>query len=130
MEEQQRTFTEIGEALQKRWPDRPVDSLGFAARNYLAAVQVPPRGLWGKSGQPAHTTIEKWLGKSIGADASPDKMVLRYIAAFGPASVRDAQVWSGLPNLGAVFERLRRKAREFSRRARGGALRSAESAAA
>jgi len=113
MEKQPRTFTEIGEALQKRWPDRPVDSLGFAARNYLAAVQVPPRGLWGKSGQPAHTTIERWLGKSIGADASPDRTVLRYIATFGPASVGDAQVWSGLPKLGEVFERLRPKLLSF-----------------
>jgi hypothetical protein len=101
------TFTALGKLLQKRWPDRPADSLGYAVRNHLAMVQVPPRGLWEKSGQPAHTTIEKWLGGSIGKDTKPDKMILRYIAAFGPASVRDAQVWSGLSRLTDAFERLR-----------------------
>jgi len=40
-------------------------------------------------------------------------MILRYIAAFGPASVRDAQGWSGLPRLAETFERLRPKLRVF-----------------
>jgi hypothetical protein len=113
MEDEPLTFTALGTRLQDHWPGRPADSLGYAVRNYLAMVAVPPRGLWGKSGQPAHTTIEKWLGRSVGTGASPDKMILRYIAAFGPASVRDAQVWSGLPRLGEVFERLRPKLAVF-----------------
>lgn len=113
LEEKPPTFTALGKLLQKHFPGRPADSLGYAARNHLALVQVPPRGLWGKSGQPAHTTVEAWLGRSIGTDSSPDKMILRYLAAFGPASVRDAQVWSGLPRLGDVFERLRPKLRLF-----------------
>jgi len=37
------------------------------------------------------------LGRSVGKPTAPDTMILRYVAAFGPASVRDAQVWSGLP---------------------------------
>jgi hypothetical protein len=113
VEEEPHTFTALGTQLQERWPGRPADSLGFAVRNHLAMVAVPPRGLWGKSGQPAHTTVEKWLGRSLDAESPPDEMVLRYIAAFGPASVRDAQVWSGLPRLGEVFERLRPKLVSF-----------------
>lgn len=109
VEEKPLTFTALGKLLEKRYPGRPVDSLGYAARNHFAMVQVPPRGLWGKSGPPAHTTVEKWLGRSIATDTSPDAMILRYIAAFGPASVRDAQVWSGLPRLGDTFEKLRPK---------------------
>ena len=107
IEEKPLTFTALGKLLQERWPDRPADSLGYAIRNHLAMVQVPPRGLWGKSGPPAHTTVEAWLGRSIADVTPPDAMLLRYLRVFGPASVRDAQAWSGLPRLADAFERLR-----------------------
>jgi hypothetical protein len=34
-------------------------------------------------------------------------MVLRYLGAFGPASVKDVQTWSDLARLGEVIEQLR-----------------------
>ena len=129
VEEKPLTFTALGKLLQKHWPGRPADSLGYAVRNHLAMVQVPPRGLWGKSGQPAHTTIETWLGRSVDAETSPDEMILRYIAAFGPASVRDAQVWSGLPKLADVVRAAAAAACDLPRRGGPRALRSPKSAA-
>jgi hypothetical protein len=36
-----------------------------------------------------------------------DELVVAYLRAFGPASVADAQEWTGLGGLTAVFERLR-----------------------
>jgi hypothetical protein len=104
-DERPRTRAELVEAIRERWPDRDASSLGYAMY-LLPTVQVTPRGLWGKSGPSAFTTVERWLGRSVDAGARPDEMLRRYLAAFGPATVADAQNWSGLSGLKEVFERL------------------------
>lgn len=107
VEERPRTFAGIGAALGERWPDRDPAALAAAARTLLPLVQVPPRGLWGRSGPAAHTTAEAWLGRPLDPAPALDAMVLRYLAAFGPATAADAQTWSGLTRLKEAVERLR-----------------------
>ncbi|CAN7563723.1 winged helix DNA-binding domain-containing protein [Paenibacillus sp. LjRoot153] len=101
------TFSEIGKRLSEEWPDRNPDALAAAIRTLVPLVQVPPRGLWGQSGQASHTSSEQWLGSSLTSEPRLELMIKRYLSAFGPASVKDMQAWSGLTKLREVFEKIR-----------------------
>jgi hypothetical protein len=113
LDEQPRSGNELGKALAERWPDRDASSLGYAVRSLVPVVQLPPRALWGRSGRPVLATAEHWLGASVGTDDNPDGMILRYLAAFGPASVMDAQAWCWRTKLGEAFDRLRPTLRSY-----------------
>jgi Winged helix DNA-binding domain len=113
VEERPMTFSELGAALSGQWPQHPPAALAQGVRALVPLVQVPPRAVWGAAGQAAHTSAEAWLGRPMEASPSPDRLVTRYLAAFGPASVRDAQAWSGLTRLREVFGRLRPGLRVF-----------------
>lgn len=107
------TFGTLGKRLAERWPGREEMALAQTARALLPMVQIPPRGVWKRSGRALHVTVESWLGRPIGIDAAPDGLVLRYLAAFGPATVADVQNWSGLTRLAEVVERLAPRLRAF-----------------
>jgi hypothetical protein len=100
------TGAQIAAALRTRWPGVSADALAYAVRARVPLVQVPPRGQWRRSGQARCTTAEHWLGRPL---QQPDvaTVVRRYLAAYGPASVADAQAWSGLTGLRSTFEVLR-----------------------
>jgi hypothetical protein len=107
VDEQPRTFKALGDHLLERWPDRDRWSMEQAIRTAVPLVQVPPRGVWGRSGPIAHTSIQAWLGAPPADRLTIEDLVRRYLGAFGPASVMDAQAWCGLTKLREVFERLR-----------------------
>jgi len=57
------SFAQLGQALAARWPDHPPAALAQGVRAYVPLVQVPPRAVWGRSGQSLHTSAEHWLGQ-------------------------------------------------------------------
>jgi hypothetical protein len=106
VEEAPRPFGELGRLLAERWSDRDPATLAQVVRGLAPLVQVPPRAVWGRSGQVTVTTLEHWVGRPLDAAATLDAMVLRYLAVYGPASVMDVQAWSGLTRLREVADRL------------------------
>ncbi|MFC4851942.1 winged helix DNA-binding domain-containing protein [Actinophytocola glycyrrhizae] len=100
------TAKELGTALAEQWPDRAPAALAHAARGLLPLVQVPPRAVWGHSGHTKYHTAEHWLGRDLDKSPDPKQMALRYLAAFGPASVADLQTWAGLTRLREVTDTL------------------------
>jgi Winged helix DNA-binding domain len=107
LDDKPRTMSQLGAALHERWPERTASDLAYAIRYLLPVVQIPPRGLWRASAAPTWVAAETWLGRPFDGDPAPDDAVLRYLAAFGPASVADFSAWSGLAVQRAAFERLR-----------------------
>lgn len=109
------TTREIARGLVERGVggDDDVVALGHVIAGFVALVQVPPRGVWGSGGQARYAAFESWTGATLDADPSIDDLVLRYLGAFGPASVMDMQNWSGLTKLKPVFERLRPRLAAF-----------------
>jgi hypothetical protein len=113
VEERPRPMHELRAAMAERWPDRDAATLAYAIRNQLPTFQVPPRGVWGRTGQVALTTIDHWSGRPLATGTAPDGTVLRYLAAFGPASTGDVAAWSGLTGLRDAMDRLRPRLRTF-----------------
>ncbi|MDQ2655027.1 MAG: winged helix DNA-binding domain-containing protein [Chloroflexota bacterium] len=107
VEESPRSTAELGPLLVERFPGHDGEAMAIAATRFLPMVQVTPRGLWRESGQTRWTTAEAWLGMPMAESPSRQDLVLRYLAALGPASVMDMQNWSGLTKLKGDFEALR-----------------------
>jgi Winged helix DNA-binding domain len=113
MTQQPRTRVELSELLAQRWPGFDAASLAYAVNFLTPVIQEPPRGLWRQSGPPRWTTAEAWLGRDLVAAPSVHDVVLRYLAAYGPATVRDIQAWCGLTGLRAVTSQLADQLRTF-----------------
>jgi hypothetical protein len=107
------TISKLGRGLAQRWPKAEAVSLAYAVRYLVPLVQVPPRGLWGRSGQPRVVPTDAWLADVPFVVVTPEDLVLRYFAAFGPATAADVQIWSWLSRIRPILEGLRPRLRTF-----------------
>ncbi|GGS57087.1 hypothetical protein GCM10010156_14730 [Planobispora rosea] len=116
-----RDFTALRALLQERFPEADDRALGYAVRTRLPLVMVPTEDRWSFPQAADFTLAESWLGKENGEPTGDpvkelqevEELVLRYLAAYGPATAADAQTWSGLKGLRAVLDGLRPKLAVF-----------------
>ncbi|AIE84363.1 hypothetical protein OP10G_0995 [Fimbriimonas ginsengisoli Gsoil 348] len=106
--ERPQTFTEIRTGLAKAFPNVQDDrAMGFTARMSLPLAAVPDDTPWGFRADPIFTNADTWLGKELNAQADIRGLLLRYLAAFGPATAGDFQAWSALKGGKEAMESLR-----------------------
>jgi hypothetical protein len=112
MSDKPRTVAELARLLGQRFPGRDAVAMAYGVRYMVPLVFATPRGVWRGRGPVALTTFESWLGRPPGPAIKEEKLVLRYLASYGPASPADMRTWSGLA-MRPVFERLRPRLRTF-----------------
>lgn len=88
------------------------DAAMFYARVVLPLVQIPPAGEWSSAAPPRYAWAEDWFDKQLHMDL--ESLILRYLAAFGPATVKDIQYWSGMTGLTPYVTRLADRLRTFT----------------
>ena len=98
------------------WPRKELDAVlgevesSLWAGVWVPMVRVPPSGTWERRRADRFQLAEEWLGPS---DADEERglqhLLRRYLAGFGPSTLRDAASWAGVPSgkLGDVAQQLR-----------------------
>jgi hypothetical protein len=113
------TFEQLRPQLGAAFSNHDERALGYAVRMHLPLVQVPTDDSWAFPSSAAFAAADGWLARSavpeassaapgtLGALAGLAALVRRYLGGFGPATVKDAQRWSGVSDLQPAFEALR-----------------------
>lgn len=96
-----RTVAEIGAYLEEQFPEAKARELSTQAQMLVPMIQVPPRGIWGVGGIPQNVAMATWLGRELPEQADVGELIVRYLRAFGPATLADMQAWSRLIGLKA-----------------------------
>ena len=79
--------------------------------NWIDLVRAPPSGTWERRRADLYASARDWLGPPSGDEdeqAAMEHLVRRYLAAFGPATRKDVQSFTGLSltTLEPVLERI------------------------
>jgi hypothetical protein len=97
----------LAKRLGERYPDRDAMALAWAAQHQLSLLHPPPTGVWRRRGHVACALAEDWLGQPLEERPTLRELLWRYLAACGPATATDLQIWSGLRKLRDEVEALR-----------------------
>jgi hypothetical protein len=109
------TFDDIRARLQEQFPDVNNRALGYAVRTLLPLVMVPDEDTrWGFGRAVRFTLAGPWLGAPLAQDGTQQALVRRYLGAFGPASAKDVQSWSGVGGMAAVLDEMRDELEVFT----------------
>ncbi|MFF7148997.1 winged helix DNA-binding domain-containing protein [Streptomyces jietaisiensis] len=109
-----RTMAELVARVEDRWPGRPRRALGeLLVAGLVPMAQLPPRGLWRSTAGVRNLPLAAWLGRDVepltadAADPVGQRLVRRYLAAYGPAATADLRAWCGLAGLPAAVKAVR-----------------------
>jgi Winged helix DNA-binding domain len=100
----------IAKRMEKALRDGPrfrrevAEELGLEATEFggvgmwVDLLRAPPSGTWERPRADLYTLAQTWLGPSdVSEDEGRGLLLRRYLGAFGPASLKDAASWAGLP---------------------------------
>ncbi|MFD6280872.1 winged helix DNA-binding domain-containing protein [Streptomyces sp. NPDC060209] len=109
-----RTMADLVDALRDRWPGPPRRALGeLVVAALVPMAQLPPRGLWQTKAGVRNLPLAGWLGRDVAPlpddadDPVGQRLVRRYLAAYGPAATADIRAWSGVAGLPAAVGAIR-----------------------
>jgi hypothetical protein len=108
--EEPRTFEEFRTKLaENAKPKDDIRRMAYLVRLRLPLLQVSTDVPWGWHAACGFTNASSLIKTPFAKEAQHDALVLRYLAALGPATVADAQNFTGIKGLKDAFERLRPK---------------------
>jgi hypothetical protein len=102
------TSGDLGKQLKVKFPSAEPLSLSVLLQMSETLVQVPPTRIWGNGSAPLLVRVENWLPGQTSKLSRVD-LVCRYLAAFGPASINDMQIWCRLTKLSAEFKTIEKE---------------------
>jgi hypothetical protein len=99
---------ELSTQLVEKFPEWNREAMEYGVRTHLPLRMMPPAGYWKSGGSAVYREV-------TGCDAVGDetKLIERYLRAFGPATVKDAQTWAGRTGLAEGFGKLGTRLRRY-----------------
>jgi hypothetical protein len=103
------TFHELRAAMKEEFPEHNERVIGYAVKTHLSLLTLPGDSPYSFQPNSPYLPAEQFLGKKFAKRDDTEGLILRYLAAFGPASPADFQAWSGIRGASAHFDKLQNK---------------------